>query len=240
VAAVRGEEVDIAWVEAPHKALSRHLLAADQTLTPAALRAGGLGVGSVADAVSFDYASSSADYEEILALRLLAHQAEGHLDGQTIAGLRSSFDSHSRHLICRFGGRIVGYVRVIFVDRDPARSQYVSWGGHEVPDWLWAAGFVEAGAGAMHPDFQRAGLFGPLMQRSFRVAVQSGHRYVLGACEDDLLAMYQSMGFEVLEQRIVEPKPGWCFRSHLIYVDAERATTARTSARHPAAFAATA
>ena len=58
---------------------------------------------------------------------------------------------------------------MIFVDGEPAKSQYVSWGGHEVPQWLWDAGFVEAGAGAMDPDFQRAGLFVPLMaQRGAR------------------------------------------------------------------------
>ena len=172
--------------------------------------------------MTYDYATSSADYEEILALRLHAHQAEGHLDSASIADLRSPFDAHSRHLTCRFGGRIVGYLRVIFVDRDPARSQYVSLGGHEVPQWLWDAGFVEGGAGATHPDFQRAGLYVPLMQHFFRVAVQSGHRYVLGACPDELLGMYRDMGFEVLEERLVEPKPDWSFRSHLLYADAER------------------
>jgi len=113
-------------------------------------------------------------------------------------------------------------VRVIFVDGDPARSQYVSWGGHEVPPWLWEAGFVEAGAGAMDPDFQRAGLFVPLMAHAVRVAVQSGHRYVLGACDDALVPMYREMGFVVLEERIVEPKPGWRFRSHLLVLDAEQ------------------
>jgi GNAT superfamily N-acetyltransferase len=111
-------------------------------------------------------------------------------------------------------------VRVIFVDGVPARSQYVTLGGHDVPRWLWEQGFVEAGAGAMDPEFQRAGLFRPLMRRAFDVAVQSGHRWVLGACEDGLLAMYRSMGFELLEERMVEPKPGWRFRSHLMYADA--------------------
>src|SRR6185437_8454489 len=106
------------------------------------------------------------------ALRLHAHQAEGHLDGTTTADLRSTFDAHSRHLTCRFGGRIVAYAR---------------------------ASFVEGGAGATHPDFQRAGLYVPLMQHLFRVAVQTGHRYVLGACPDELVGMYGDMGFDVLE-----------------------------------------
>jgi GNAT superfamily N-acetyltransferase len=210
----------VEWIDQPHKALARYLLLADPGLTPAALRASGLAAGSVAEAVVFDYAGCPADHEAILALRLRAHQAEGHLTGRCAADLQSPFDAYARHLTVRFAGRIVGYVRVIFVDGVPARSQYVTLGGHEVPPWLWEAGFVEAGAGAMDPEFQRSGLFGPLMRRAFDVAVRSGHRFVLGACEDGLLAMYRSMGFELLEERIVEPKPGWRFRSHLMYADA--------------------
>jgi hypothetical protein len=34
--------------------------------------------------------------------------------------------------------------------------------------------------------------------------------------------MYGDMGFAVLETRTVEPKPGWRFRSHLLYGDAEQ------------------
>lgn len=225
VTSVGRDAIDVAWTDPSRSllhAFSHYLLAGDKTLSPAALRSSGLSVGSIERAVTYDHADSSAELEEILALRLRAHQAEGHLVGASITDLRSPFDAHARHLTCRFGGRIVGYVRVIFVDGDPARSQYVSWGGHEVPPWLWQAGFVEGGAGAVHPDFQRAGLFVPLMQHSLRVAVQSGHRYVLGACDDRLLAMYLQAGYEILEQRTVEPKPGWRFRSHLIYTDAER------------------
>ena len=225
VTSVRRGDVGVAWIEPSRallKAVSHYLLAGDVSLTPAALRAGGLMVGSLGRAVTYDYAASSEDFEEILALRLLAHQAEGHLQSASIADLRSPFDEHARHLTCRFGGRIVGYVRVIFVDGIPARSQYVTLGGHEVPAWLWDAGFVEAGAGAVHPEFQRAGLFVPLMAHSARVAVQAGYGFVLGACEDGLLAMYGEMGFEVLETRVCEPKPGWRFRSHLIYLDARR------------------
>ena len=48
--------------------------------------------------------------------------------------------------------------------------------------------------------------------------------------------MYREMGFEVLEERLVEPKPGWRFRSHLIYLDAERLlrdpSASRTRRRH--------
>jgi GNAT superfamily N-acetyltransferase len=226
VTAVRRPYIDVEWispVRALHHALAEYLLAADPTLTPAALRSGDLAVGSLEQAAVFDYATTASDGDEILALRLRAHQAEGQLAAAGIDDLRSPFDAHARHLTCRFGGRIVGYVRVIFVDGVPAKSQYVSWGGHEVPRWLWDAGFVEAGAGAMAPEFQRTGLFAPLMRHAVRVAVQSGHRYVLGACDDGLVEMYGKLGFEVLEERIVEPRPRWRFRSHLLVLDAATA-----------------
>ena len=198
--AVRRPYIGVAWVDPPR---ALHQVARRTTCSrptrrsrPRCCARPGSPSASVEQAVTYDYATTPADHEEILALRLRAHQAHGHLAAASIADLRSPFDAHARHLTCRFGGRIVGYVRVIFVDGDPARSQYVSWGGHEVPRWLWDAGFVEAGAGAMDPDFQRAGLFVPLMAHAVRVAVQSGHRYVLGACDDELLGMYRDMGFD--------------------------------------------
>lgn len=228
------------WVDPPRallRAIARYLLAADRTLTPTRLRADGLAVGGIEHAFTFDCAASPADMGEILALRLLAHQAEGHLAEATIEDMRSPYDAHSRHLTCRFGARIVGYVRAIFVDGDPARSQYVSLGGHDVPQWLWDAGFLEGGAGAVHPDFQRGGLYVPLMQHLWRVTVQTGHRYMLGACPDELVAMYEDMGFHVLETRDVRPKPGWSFRSHLIYGDAEEIVREAAQSRGRAAMA---
>jgi hypothetical protein len=224
VVGVDGDLVTVAWIAPAREllqALAQYLLAGDEQLTPMGLRSSGLAVVNVEHAVAYDYAGSEQDFEDVLALRLHAHQAIGHLETATIEDMRSPYDGHSRHLICRFGSKIVGYVRVIWVDGDPGRSQYVSMGGHEVPSWMWRAGFCEAGAGAIDPKFQKAGLFVPLMAHAIRVSVQAGYRYVLGACDDDLLGMYGEMGFELLQTRDVEPKPGWHFRSHLIYLDVE-------------------
>ena len=57
-----GFEVGVAWVDPPRellKALSHYLLAGDETLTPATLRAGGLAVGGIERAVTYDYATST-------------------------------------------------------------------------------------------------------------------------------------------------------------------------------------
>jgi hypothetical protein len=52
---------------------------------------------------------------------------------------------------------------------------------------------------------------------------------VLGACDDGLVEMYGKLGFEVLEQRIVEPRPGWRFRSHLLVLDTTAAAASSSS-----------
>ncbi len=43
--------------------------------------------------------------------------------------------------------------------------------------------------------------------------------------------MYQEMGYELLETREVEPKPGWRFRSHLIVMDVERVVSGAVSGK---------
>lgn len=213
--------VRVSWIDPPRAflaAVAEYLMIAGTGLTPAQLRAGGLPLRTAERAVTLGSAAIPHDEQEILDLRFRAHQHEGRLPGMTPADLASSIDADARHLVYRYGRRIVGYVRAIFVDGDPARSQCLTLVGHQVPSWLWQVGFVEGGAGAVDPDFQRAGLFVPLVH----VTVQSGFSYVLGACGDDLLDMYRSMRFEVLETREVEPKPGWRFRSHLFHLDIDR------------------
>jgi hypothetical protein len=230
----------VSWIDPPLSfldAVAEYLMLAGTGLTPAQLRAGGLPLRTAERAVTFGSAEIPRDEQEILDLRFRAHQHEGRLHGISPADLASPVDAHAQHLVCRYEQRIVGYTRMIFVNGDPARSQYVTWGGHQVPSWLWDAGFVEGGAGAVDPDFQRAGLFLPLMQHTVRVAVQSGFGYVLGACEDDLLDMYYSMGCTVLETRDVEPKPGWQFRSHLLHLDIDRLIRDRSRGKAMAAMA---
>jgi len=219
------ERIGVTWTTPPARflaALAEYLMLAGTGLSPAELRATGLPLRSASRAVRYDSAHRPQDERDVLSLRLRAHQHQGRLRDKGWADLASPFDAHARHLVCRYGSRIVGYVRVILVEGDPTRSQYVSWGGHEVPPSLWEEGFAESGAGAIDPDFQKAGLFLPLMQHCVRVAIETGCRHLLGACDDDLLGMYRSMGFVLLESRDVEPRPGWRFRSHLIDLDLDR------------------
>ena len=74
-------------------------------------------------------------------------------------------------------------------------------------------------AAAIDPEFQNAGLYLPLLQHGLRITMQSGCRYLVAAVGDELLELYKTMGFRIVDSRTVEPKPGWRFQSHLIYID---------------------
>ncbi len=218
-------QIHVDWSE-PSKpfrlGLAEYLLLGDDRLTPVKLRTAGFLVGDISRVVTFSEANAEEDLEQILRLRLRAHQHEGRLSGFTESELASPFDAHSCHLVSRFGAKIVSYVRLIDVGRDPNKSQYALWGKHQVPDVLWQSGFAEAGAGATDPEFQRSGLFLPLMQFATAIAALKGYRYILGACENDLLSMYSEMGFQLIETREVHPKAGWQFISHLIFLDTHK------------------
>ncbi len=219
----QGEEsqVGVQFIDASPtflRAIAEYLMLGNKDLTPSLLRKEGFQVGSIERAVNFEYGDCPKDYRAILDLRLRANQAEGKLKGATVADMASPYDDHSRHIVCRFGDRIIAYARMLFTEGDPAKSEFAT-AGHVIPDWLWEAGFVESGAIAIDPEFQKAGLFVPLLQQTALVIRQSGYRYLLGAVSDDLLPMYKTLGIEPIETRIVEPHPGMQFRSNLVFMD---------------------
>ena len=159
----------------------------------------------------------AADHEEILALRLRAHQAR--------RAPRRRVDR--RHALAVRRPRAPPHVPVRRADRRlRARDLRRRRSGPEPVRDAGRARGARSGCGT-RASSRRArarcirtssapGLYVPLMPHSCGSRCQSGHRFVLGACDDELLGMYREMGFEVLEERIVEPKPGWRFRSHLI------------------------
>lgn len=214
--------VVVKWAEPPAELLTdlaRYLLLTRDDVTPGGLKAAGLPARSAVPAVAFSEQWGEDGVEDALALRLAAHQHDGHMLGLTIDDLRSPFDAYSWHVLARHHGRLVLCSRLIMIDGDPARSQYVSWSGHEVPDHLWTDGFVEIGAGAIDPAYQAAGLYVPMMQELTRIAARVGTTHLLGGVPVDHLPRYEAMGYDLLETREVEPRPGWRFPAVLVSLD---------------------
>jgi len=58
-------------------------------------------------------------------------------------------------------------------------------------------------------------------EKRFRQLDRSRHPLIYTPGDNEWVDC-RGMGFDVLETRTVEPKPGWRFRSHLLYADAEQ------------------
>jgi hypothetical protein len=140
--------------------------------------------------------------------------------------------------VIRRDGRIVAYMRLIDLRGDRGRSQYMTDGGHTVPAAMWAGGIMEAGAGAVAPEFRRAKLYTEIIREAVRITGRTGGRWLLGGCEDELLPGFRTLGFSLVETRDVEPLPGWRFRSHLIAMAMDDLAAGRVSGRCAALFAA--
>lgn len=213
--------IGVLWLEPTKEllgAVGEYVLLAHKDVTPASLREMGFRVDSMEKAVSFRYAQTKADFDAILQLR--AHCRSQPEPDATRRALVSRFDAHARHIVCRFGDRVVGSLRLIYAEGSPERSEYADV-GHVMPDWLWEAGFCEGGTLSVHPDFQRADLYLALLRHGVRTVMQSGLRYVTGASDPHLAPTYERVGFRPLETRMVTPVPGWTFESRLFVLDTQ-------------------
>lgn len=192
---------------------------------------------TTSESLRVEYAGP-ADLAEIHDLRLRAHRHDGRFTGITAADLAGPYDRDAWHLVIRHDRRIVAYMRLIDLRGDPRRSQYMTDGGHSVPEEMWADGILEGGAGAVEPEFRRGRLYTEIIRESVRIMARTGSRWLLGGCEDELLPGFQAMGFRVVETRDVEPMPGWRFRSHLFAMAMDTLAAGHLPGRTAAAFAA--
>ena len=175
-------------------------------------------ITSVALDATFDFAKSTEDYGDVLALILRANQHEGRFAGMIVNDIASPLDACSQFITCRVGGRIVGCVRLTAVDGDRSKSPYAA-AGHAIPDWIWNTGFVEAHSLAIDPTLQGAGLLVPIATRMACSAYASGYDLLLAGAALDLLSFYRHVGFQELERRGVTPRPGWSFNSALLLMN---------------------
>ena len=120
--------------------------------------------------------------------------------------MRDSFDDHSLLLSMRVGGKAVGTGRVVFNDGDPSKSEIARY--VVLPQWMWDGGFVECSRLATVPDIRGRDVFSSLSAHAFRIAHQSGARYMSPIARTRSLAPYKRRGANELGIRFVHPLEG--------------------------------
>lgn len=140
--------------------------------------------------------SSRDEWTQLLNLRLMAYHQVGKFGNITKSEeMLDQFDAFSRQLICKAKDKIVGSVRIVFVNKDKEKCEHHLL-GIKVPDWLWEKGFVEISRLCTHSDYRSGDILPLLVQHMGRVIYQAGYRYLLSNCNDNMWPVYRAFGWK--------------------------------------------
>ncbi len=180
------------------------------------LRDQGFKVHNPAQGLIFKYPDSEAEWDQLLDLRLRSYQAVGKFSDKSSPGeMRDNYDQYARQIIALSSSRIIAAGRVVFIEHKKERSEHVKY-GLDLPSWVFEEKVCEFSRACIDPEYRSSEIFAALLQHFGRVAYQSGCKYVLANCNDNLWPVYKSTGFKKVGITFDIPGIKNC---HLIYSD---------------------
>lgn len=157
------------------------------------LRNAGFFPPAISRGTDYYFLKTEADYEQVLALRLLAHQ-----DGNTVAedlspaDMGDIFDTKSRIIIGKYNGEIIASARVHFnvLEEEMEHEQHISWPS-ELPrrDQIFELTRV-----CTHPKFRSNDLLASLLRFIAATCLQPQRPWVLVSSTDKLVPFYEKIG----------------------------------------------
>ncbi len=198
--------------------IGRYLFTTSLNLEVETLQSLGYEVPNFEEASYFSIAHTPDEIEEVMRLRFLAYSTrEGANHSALIDSeqMRDRFDSHSLLLSLRAGKKMVGTGRLVFNNGEKEKSEIAQY--VDLPDWLWKDGFIETSRVATVPGVRGRDVFSTLSRQAFRIAYQSGVRYLLADCESHLLEAYKRRGSKELGLMFTHPLEEK--KLHVIYTD---------------------
>lgn len=176
--------------------------------TPKTLSKQGFFLHSIADALDYDVVRSDEDYRQVLELRSSAFRAvEGFGVNLSPPEMSDAYDAKSRILVCRYRRKIVATTRLLFVGEHETfeEENYLKLPDKFPPRHL----VVGAARAAVHPDFRGSDLFLNVFRYVMLQTLQSGRRYILQSVTQELIPVYERVGFRKLNMTYKHPKfPG--------------------------------
>jgi predicted GNAT family N-acyltransferase len=184
------------------------------------LRETGFHVQSSSRAVDFGAIRTDGEYREVLALRRVAYLRAGKVGpGAREEDMGDALDARSRILVAKYRGRIVASVRLMFppsADAPLKHEDYVALPpGTPARDEV-----VELSKFCTHPEFRGSDLFYTLVKHCALTTMQSGRRYAVMSCTDELVRPYGRVGFRKLGASYVHPTMG--LEHHLMIAEVNK------------------
>jgi len=143
---------------------------------------------------SFVLVSSTEEYFAVLNLRKEAYVRAGKIDVDTTASdMADIFDSHSRLIIAKFQGKVVGSVRVTNCPLSHQKFELES--SITLPSKIDRYQVMEISRLCVAKEFENSDLVHGLFERVFEIALKLGVKYAFTSCETKLLRTYSRLGF---------------------------------------------
>jgi predicted GNAT family N-acyltransferase len=159
------------------------------------LREAGFFPSSMAKGTDFYFLKSELDYEEVLNLRLKAHQAGGTIDETARApDMGDIFDTNSRIVVGRHNGEVIASARIHFnvLEEDMEHERHFKW----PPELPRRDQIFEITRVCTHPKFRSADLLASLLQFISATCLQPQRPWVLVSSTDNLLPFYEKLGMK--------------------------------------------
>ena len=159
------------------------------------LRGSGFFPSSMSKGTDFYFLKSEMDYEEVLKLRLKAHQAGGTVDETARpTDMGDMFDTNSRIIVGKRNGELIASARVHFnvLEEDMEHERYFKWPA-ELPrrDQIFEITRV-----CTHPHFRSGDLLASPLRFVSATCLQPQRPWVLVSSTDNFLPFYEKIGMK--------------------------------------------
>jgi predicted GNAT family N-acyltransferase len=173
--------------------IGQYLLQFGNAESLADLRDAGFFPQSMAKGTDYYFLKSEQDYEQVLKLRLLAHQSGGTVSEQTnMYDMSDRYDSNSRIIVAKYRGQIVASARIHYspLEEPMEHEQYVEWPtSYPRRDTVFEITRV-----CTHPNFRSNDLLAGLLKFIATTCIQPQRPWVLISSTDAMVPFYQKIG----------------------------------------------
>lgn len=177
--------------------------------TPARLRDGGFKALQVKNCLRFRAVKDMEDYGQILHLRRDAYVGAGKKPEGTIPEEMSTpLDGKSRILMAHHGDRLVGTVTFTFpTSEDTLLDSQAGFPGQKYPVHLPPkANLIEVSRLCIHEEYRSTDLLQGIFEHGLKHFLMSDRHWLLTSAVDDLLPLYQRIGFVKLKASYKHPQ----------------------------------
>lgn len=190
-----------------NQAIGDYLFQFGNEVSISELREEGLKVKKASQALEFGWVRTKEDYYDVIALRRSSYEAAGKLT-EDDPDLEDIFDARARIITARHRGKLVGSMRLIFHEMNDSLEHERFFNYNQFDFLPRKDEVVEVTRICTHPDYRGSDILYSLMKQMTVQAVQAGRMWIIGSAEENLLKVYNSMGYYTKDIRFAHEDLG--------------------------------